>query len=438
MTYEEAIAFLEDRIRWGMRPGTERVAALVDLLGQPQNSYPVIHVSGTNGKFSVAALATAILSRLGMTVGTYTSPHLESVRERIAIGEQPIDEETFAGVLTYLRPFVEQLEEQRGDAVTYFELLTVMAFEAFFDRPVHAAVIEAGLGGEYDATNVTDAGVGVVVGVSLDHVRQFGGDLRKAAWEKAGIAKAGATVITGVDQDDLFAIIEARASERGTRNIVRLGRDIELVERTPAYSGQTITVRGIYGEYDDVYLSLYGEHQASNAALAIAACEAFAGEALDADALAEALDTVRTPGRLDVVGRRPPVVLDGGHNPASAAAVRRALEESFAYDQLIVVIGMLDDKLIEDVIGVWTPVVQQWIVAPLKSERAAAPERIVNAIIDEGIQSDAIDVVDDVASGVAAALDRARPNDLVGVFGSFHTVGEAMTWLRGAGRLAQS
>src|SRR5207245_1127457 len=148
----------------------------------PQRSYPVVHVSGTNGKFSVATMVTAILSKLGMAVGTYTSPHLESVRERIAIAEQPLDEQAFADVLTYLRPFVEQLEAERDDVVTYFELLTVMAYEAFFDRPVHVAVVETGLGGEYDATNVADAAVAAIVGVSLDHVRQFGDDLRKATW----------------------------------------------------------------------------------------------------------------------------------------------------------------------------------------------------------------------------------------------------------------
>ena len=438
MKYEEAIRFLEDRIRWGMRPGTERVAALVDLLGHPQRSYPVFHVSGTNGKFSVATFITAILSRLGLTVGTYTSPHLESVRERIAIAETPIDEDTFANVLTYLRPFVERLEEERGDVVTYFELLTVMAFEAFFDRPVHAAVVEAGLGGEYDATNVADAVVGVVVGVSLDHVRQFGDDLRKATWEKAGIAKQGTTLITGVEQDALFAIIEARAQERDARGVLRLGRDIELVERRPAHRGQTLTVRGIYGEYDDVFLSAFGAHQATNAALAIGACEAFVGEALNVPSLEEALGNVRTPGRIDVVGRRPPIVLDGGHNPAAAAAVRATLEESFSYDQLIVVVAMLDDKLIEDVIAVWTPVVQQWVVAALHTERAAAPERIVNAIVDEGITSDVIDVADDVASGVATAVERAARNDLILVFGSFHTVGDAMAWLRTAGAVPQA
>lgn len=438
MNYEEAIRFLEDRIRWGMRPGTERIAALAELLDHPQRSYPVFHVSGTNGKFSVATFITAILSRLGLTVGTYTSPHLETVRERIAIAETPLTEEEFAAVLLYLRPFVEQIEKERGDAVTYFELLTAMAFEAFFDRPVHAAVLEAGLGGEYDATNVADAKVGVVVGVSLDHVRQFGEDLRKAAWEKAGIAKEGATIVTGVDQGDLLAIVEARAQERGARSVVRLGRDIELVERMPAHRGQTITVRGIYGEYDDVFLSAFGAHQATNAALAIAATEAFAGEALDQPALEEALGTVRTPGRLDVVSRRPLIVVDGGHNPAAATAVRTALEESFSYDRLIVVVAMLDDKLIEDVIGVWTPIVQEWIVASLHTDRAAAPERIVNAIIDEGIPSDAIDVVDNVGEGLASAVARAARNDLILVFGSFHTAGDAMTWLRSSGKVAQS
>jgi dihydrofolate synthase/folylpolyglutamate synthase len=435
LNYEEATAFLEERIRWGMRPGTERVAAVVEVLGDPQHSYPVIHVSGTNGKFSVATMITAILSRLGLTVGTYTSPHLESVRERIAIGETPIDEATFASVLSYLRPFVEQVEAQRDDVTTYFELLTVMAFEAFFDAPVHVGVLEAGLGGEYDATNVADANVGVVVGVSLDHVRQFGDDLRKAAWEKAGIAKAETTVVTGVGEDDLFAIVEARAAERGARNVVRLGRDVEVVERRPAHGGQTVSVRAVYGEYDDIFLSQYGAHQATNAALAIAACEAFVGEALNVQAVEEAFAAVRTPGRIDVVGRRPLIVLDGGHNPAAAVAVRTAVEESFSYDRLIVVAGMLDDKLIEDVIGVWAPLATQWIVTAPQVERAAPSERIVDALVSEGIAADAIDVADTVGEGLAAALEGAAPEDLVLVFGSFRTVGEAMTWLRASGRV---
>ena len=181
----------------------------------------------------MATLITAILSRLGLTVGTYTSPHLESVRERIAIAETALDEATFAAVLTYLRPFVEQVEAQRDDAVTYFELLNVSRVRSLLRRAcVHVAVLEAGLGGEYDATNVADANVGVVVGVSLDHVRQFGDDLRKAAWGESG-HRQGGNHDRGVEQDDLFAIVEARAAERGARNVVRLGRDVEVVERRP-------------------------------------------------------------------------------------------------------------------------------------------------------------------------------------------------------------
>jgi dihydrofolate synthase/folylpolyglutamate synthase len=251
------------------------------------------------------------------------------VRERIAIAQAPISRDRFAAVLSYLQPYIELVEAQRGEAVTYFELLTVIAFEAFFDTPVHAAVLEAGLGGEYDATNVADASVAVVVGVSLDHVRQFGDDLRKATWEKAGVAKAGSVVITGVDQDELFDIVSERATEREARRIVRLGGDIDLVERRPAIGGQLVTIRGLHGLYEDVFLSLLGEHQACNAVLAVAACEAFAGGALDDDSLREALGTVRTPGRLEVVARHPLVVLDGGHNPAAAAAVRAGIEEAF-------------------------------------------------------------------------------------------------------------
>jgi dihydrofolate synthase/folylpolyglutamate synthase len=220
---------------------------------------------------------------------------------------------------------------------------------------------------------------------------------------------------------------------------VRLGREFEVVERRPAVGGQVLTVRGLYGEYDDVFVSLYGAHQADNTALSIAACEAFAGEPLDRRALDEALANVRTIGRIDVAGHRPPVILDGGHNPAAARAVREAIEESFAFERLFVVVGMLDDKLIEDVLAIWVPVASQWLVAPLQTDRAAAPERLVDALLADGrVPPDAVEIVDDVRAGLAAALESATAEDLVLVFGSFHTVGDAMPWLRGAGRLPQS
>jgi dihydrofolate synthase/folylpolyglutamate synthase len=410
---------------------------MMDALGDPQRSYPVLHVSGTNAKFSVLAIVTAILTEIGMTVGTYTSPDLGNVRERIgfaAPGEiQPIDEEGFAERLTYLRPFIELVEERLGDELTYFELLTVLAFEAFFDRAVHAAVVETGLGGEYDATNVADAAVAVVTNVSLDHIRQFGGDLTKAAWEKAGIAKQGSVVVSGVEQDDLFDIVERRATEKGAERILRLGREIDLVERYPAVGGQTVTVSTPRGTYADVFLSLFGEHQARNAVLAIAAVEEFVGERIAEDVLERALGSLRLPARLEILGRHPLVVVDGGHNPAAATNVRQAVEEAFAHERLILVVGMVGSKPVEDVLAIWAPIVDHVVVTVPETERAADAARLVDAFRELGIEADAIDVVENVAAAVDHAIGLAGEDDLVLVFGSFYTASEARIRLRGRG-----
>lgn len=422
-----------------MRPGTERVAALVEALDHPQRSYPIFHVSGTNGKFSVAMIVTSILTELGLTVGTYTSPHLESIRERIAIGGVSLDEEGFASVLSHLRPYVEHVEAELGDEATFFELLTVMAFEAFFDHAVHAGVLEAGLGGEYDATNVADARVAVLANVSLDHVRQFGDDLSKAVWEKAGIIKRDSLVVSGVEQEELFRIVAERAEERGARSVVRFGDQIDVIDRRPAVGGQVVTIRGLHGNYDEILLSLYGAHQARNAALAVAACEGFVEERLNADALEAALGSVRTPGRIEVLGRHPLVVCDGGHNPAAARAVRDAIAESFAYDRLVVVVGMLDDKLVEEVLGVLAPVADRWVVTAPEAERAVAdPARLAGALELNQVSRESIDVVVPVRDAVATGVEAAGPDDLVLIFGSFHTVGAARGWLRSRGAVAEA
>jgi dihydrofolate synthase/folylpolyglutamate synthase len=422
VSYEDAIDFLESRIRFGIRPGTERVRALTDELGRPQDSYPVLHISGTNAKFSVLAIATAVLTELGMTIGTYTSPDLGNVRERIGFALEPISEDRFEEVLGYLCPYIEVVEKRLRDQLTYFELLTVMAFEAFFDRAVHAAVIEAGLGGEFDATNVADGRVGVLTNVSLDHIRQFGGDLSKAAWEKAGIAKAGSTLITGIEQDDLFDLASKRAREKGASAVLRLGRDVKLLDRRGAVGGQVLTLEGVHATYDDVFLPLFGEHQARNAVLAISACEAFVGERLDRDALTRGLAAVRTPARMEIAHRRPLVIVDGGHNPGSARSVRAAVEESFTWGRLILVIGMVDSKPIEDVASIWQTLADEVIVTVPKTERAGDPQRIVDAF-GRG------DIVADVGSALERAIQLASDDDLVMVYGSFYTATEARNWL---------
>ncbi len=427
MSYQAAIDFLNSRIRFGIRPGTERVQALCDALGRPQDSYPVLHISGTNAKFSVLAIASAILAELGMTVGTYTSPDLGNVRERIGFDLEPIDEERFVEVVEYLKPYITLVEEQLDEQLTYFELLTAIAFEAFFDRAVHGAVIEAGLGGEFDATNVADARVGVLTNVSLDHIRQFGGDLAKAAWEKAGIAKEGSVFITGIEQDDLFDLVSARATEKGASQVLRLGRDIKLLGRNVAFGGQTVTIEGIHATYDEVFVPLFGEHQARNTALAVPACEAFVGERLDRDILEAALAKVRLPARMEVLGRKPLVIVDGGHNPGSAAAVRKAVEESFTWQRLVLVVGMVDSKPIDEVIAIWGPLVDEAIVTVPKTERAGDPQRLVDAFARHSVNAD---VVEDVPKAVEYALSLADPEDLVLVYGSFYTATEARDWLR--------
>ena len=269
-----------------MRPGTERVAAMVEALDHPQKTYPVIQISGTNGKFSTLAIITAVLSEMGLATGTYTSPDLGNVRERIGFALEPIDEDTFASTLTYLEPFVQMVEQRSPEngELTYFELLTVVAYEAFFDRAVHAAVIEAGLGGEYDATNVADAQVGVLTNVTLDHIRQFGGDLNKAAWEKAGIAKPGTTLVTGVEDDDIFESCEARDGQgRGEGAARRSGH------RAPrariAVGGQLIRSVASTRRTRSCSFRCSAKHQAHERALAVAAVEAFAGEALHHETL---------------------------------------------------------------------------------------------------------------------------------------------------------
>jgi dihydrofolate synthase / folylpolyglutamate synthase len=411
---------------------------MMEALAHPQRSYPVLHVSGTNAKFSVVAIATSILTELGMAVGTYTSPDLGNVRERIGFALEPIGEESFAQTMTYLQPYIELVEQQVGEQLTYFELLTVLAYEVFFDRAVHAAIVETGLGGEYDATNVADASVAVVTNVSLDHIRQFGGDLAKAAWEKAGIAKPGTVVVSGIEQDDLYDIVARRAIEKGAAELLRLGREIDLVERHTAVGGQTITIRTPRGTYDEMFLALFGEHQATNATLAVAACEAFVGERLDQDVVERGLAGVRTPARLEILRRHPLVVVDGGHNPAAARNVRAAVEESFAHARLIFVVGMVGSKPVEDVIGIWAPIVDHAVVTVPKTERAADADRLVSALRDAGLGEDDIDVVPDVSGAVDHAVGLASDDDLVLVFGSFYTATEARDWLRRQGALTSS
>lgn len=433
MTFEEAVAFLDERIRHGIHPGLDRIAALMELLDHPQHTYPSVHITGTNGKFTVAVMVSEILTELGLTVGTYTSPHVESIRERITVSGEPISETEFAAVLTYLCPFIEMVERQRGDHLTYFETVTAMAFERFFDLPVHAAVVEVGLGGEFDATNVIDARAAVITRIERDHIVEFGDDLARAAWEKAGIIKAGAVALSGVEQPSLREIVAERARERGAARVVQLDADFGVEERVPAVGGQLVRIRGLEDVYPDVFLPLYGVHAATNAALAVAAVEAFGAGRLDPEGVVAALGRVSTPGRIEVAGRRPLVVLDGGHNADATRAVVRTLVEEFSYSGLIVVLGMLEDKAIDDVASVLVPHAERFYATAPGADRAAPPQRVAAALAAAGAGPGRIEVVEGVPTALERATSCADADDLVLVFGSFYTVGEARSALRDAG-----
>ncbi|HVL82169.1 MAG TPA: Mur ligase family protein [Actinomycetota bacterium] len=432
-----AEAYLAERIGLGIRPGNERIAALLEALGRPQDSLRAIAVAGTNGKFSVASMTSSVLESLGLVVGLYTSPHIGSVVERIRIAGSDVSGDAFGGLLAYLSPYIELVEAERGDRLTYFETITAMAIEAFFDRAVHVAVLEAGLGGEWDATNVVDAEVAVVTNIGLDHIVEFGGDLERAAWEKAGIVKEGAAVVTGVTQPELLRVVEERALERASGPLLRLGREIEIAERHPAVGGQSFTVRTPLRAYEDLYLPAFGAHQALNAALAVAAAESFAGAELDPEGVAAGLESVRLPARVETVARHPLVVVDGGHNIDSATAVLTTLTQELEHDRLLVVAGMLEDKQVEEVMGILAGAGQAFYLAAPSSDRAADPSRLAGGLLDAGVPGARIAVHDRVADAMSEALDAAGEEDLVLVFGSFYTAGEAKAWLRATGRVAQ-
>src|SRR4051812_41741937 len=343
-----------------MVPDLDRIVDLMDLLGSPQRAYPSIHITGTNGKTTTARMIDALLQAFGIRTGRYTSPHLESVTERIALDGVPLDPARFAEVYDEVAPYADIVDARHPDRVTYFEFLTAMGFTAFADAPVDVAVVEVGLGGRWDATNVVDAPVAVVTPIGLDHVGILGDTIAAIAAEKAGIVHAGATAVLAAQPDDALAALTARASEVGA-TVRSQGVDFGVRQRTLAVGGQLLDLDGIGGGYDGIFLPLHGAHQAGNASTALAGVEAFFGAGdrgpLDVEVVREGFAQVTSPGRLEIVRRGPTVLLDGAHNPAGAAALAAAIEEEFDFDRLVAVIAMLDDKDVAGLLGELEPVV---------------------------------------------------------------------------------
>lgn len=354
-------------------PSLTRIASLMDLLGDPQRSFPVIQVAGTNGKGSTAIMIETLLRAAGLRTGRFASPHLSDVRERIAIDGEPISEERFDEVWADIAPYVAMVDEQAHDgvAMTFFEVITGMAYAAFADAPVDVAVMEVGLGGRWDATSVADATVAVVAPVGIDHTHILGETLTEIATEKAGIIKPGGTAVFAGQEPEAAKVLLAAAVAAGVP-VKAEGPDFGLLERALAVGGQLLRIESVGGPVGDVFLPLYGEHMARNAALAVAAVEAFlGGKPLNAEIIVEGLGSVEAPGRLELVRTSPPIVIDTAHNPQAARATIAAADESFDFTPTIGVVAMMQDKKAEEVLEILAEKMDQVVITTMASTSRA-------------------------------------------------------------------
>ena len=422
--YQEIIARVPEH---QVQPTLDRVQETLDILGDPQNSYPSIHITGTNGKTSTTRMIDALLGACGVRTGRFTSPHLVDVRERITIEQESISADEFVRTWDDIAPYIEMVDRSHaktdGTSLSFFEVFTVMAFAAFADHPVDAAVVEVGMGGRWDATNVIDAGVSVIMPIAIDHEKWLGSTIREIAEEKAGIIKPGQIVIVARQEDEALRVIEERAASVDA--IVRLeGRDFEVLDRQLGVGGQMITVRTPAAVYEDVFVPLFGSYQANNAAAAIATVEAFmGGRALDARLLEAGMLEATSPGRLQVVRHSPTIIVDAAHNPAGARTLGESISEAFDFERIVGVYSAMGDKDIEGVLGEVEPYLDSVVVTQMPGVRAKPAEEIAE-IARDVFGEDRVHVDEDILEAIAPAVnlgesgDETAPATGVVVFGS--------------------
>jgi dihydrofolate synthase/folylpolyglutamate synthase len=414
---EEAI--LQRAPEHDLAPSLDRIRAVMEILGDPQRAYPVIHLTGTNGKTSTTRIIETLLREMGLTTGRFTSPHLHDIRERIAIGGEPISRAAFLQAYDEVLPIIEHVDARSaaagGPRMTYFEVLVAVAYVAFSDAPVDVAVVEVGMGGSWDATNVADGVVSVVTTVDLDHQHFLGSTVEEIATEKAGIIKHGAVTVSAVQAREVGVILAERAAQVGARLIFE-GSDFGVLRREVALGGQLLDLRGLAGEYPEVFLPLHGAHQASNAVLALAAVEAFIGggdRALEADVVREGFAAVTSPGRLEVVRRSPTILVDSAHNPAGARALREAVEEAFAFTRLVGVIAVFADKDAFGILEELQTVFDEVVVTCTSSRRAMKPAALAEVAV-EVFGDERVTVVANLPDAIEAAAAAAERDGLGG------------------------
>ena len=416
-------------------PTLERISALTDTLGSPQLTYPTIHIGGTNGKTSTSRMIDSMLFEMGLRTGRFTSPHLESYLERISINGQPISAAELIFAYNDISPYLDLMDSKFENPISFFEAMTALAFAAFAEHPIDVGVIEVGMGGEWDATNVVQAGVSVITPIGLDHMEYLGNTLTEIAKSKGGILKTGGFGVLAQQEPEAAIELLRRAAEVGI-DVAREGVEYSLTSRAVAVGGQLISISGLNESFDDIFLPLHGKHQAANAATALVAVEAFFGDtALDHDAVRAGFAAVTSPGRCEVVHRDPTILLDAAHNPHGAKALAETIANEFTFDEVIGVVASFGDKDVRGILLELEPIMNEIIVTVNSSPRAMKLSEL-EKLASEIFGKDRVTAVETLSAAIDQAIkDAKRPlsDDSVGVLitGSVITVGESRTIING-------
>ena len=416
-------------------PTLERIAALTDILGSPQLTYPTIHIGGTNGKTSTSRMIDSMLFEMGLRTGRFTSPHLESYLERISINGQPINAAELIFSYNDISPYLDLMDSKFENPISFFEAITALAFAAFAEHPIDVGVIEVGMGGEWDATNVVQAGVSVITPIGLDHTEYLGNTLTEIAQTKGGILKPGGFGVFARQESEAAIELLRKAAEVGI-DVAREGIEYSLASRAVAVGGQLISISGLNESYDDIFLPLHGKHQAANAATALVAVEAFFGDtALDHDAVRAGFAAVASPGRCEVVHRDPTILLDAAHNPHGAKALAETIANEFTFDEVIGVVAAFGDKDVRGILLELEPVMNEIIVTANSSPRAMKLSDLEKVAI-EIFGKDRVAAIETLEAAIDQAVkDAKRPlsDDSVGILitGSVITVGESRAIING-------
>jgi dihydrofolate synthase/folylpolyglutamate synthase len=440
----EVIKIIEAALmkRWPeskIEPSLDRISALVDALGSPQLSYPTVHIGGTNGKTSTSRMVDALFSEIDYRTGRFTSPHLESFLERISIKGEAIAPAELIATYNDIALYLDLIDSRSDIPISYFEALTAMAFVAFAEHPVDIGIIEVGMGGDWDATNIVQSAVSVLMPIGLDHMEYLGETIEEIARTKAGIIKPESHVVLAAQEPEVARILLEKVVEKSAIPY-REGLEFALTKRDIAVGGQLISVRGVHSEYTDIYLPLHGAHQAANAAVAIATVEAFVGVKLDEELVRAAFASVSSPGRLEILHRDPTVIIDAAHNPHGATALADTIRNEFDFESIFCVLGILGEKDVKGVLKALEPVVDRLIVTKSDSPRAL-PVAELFAVAVQVFGNDRVFKEDDLNSAITYAMEQATLINQVSdgvsavvITGSVVTAGSAREILRKIGR----